>query len=77
VGAHATQPASAARITAIDTTAAEQMEGVAVVVTADDVPGNATFGLEHPDQPVFASDVIRYQGYYHPNSLLLIGANRI
>ncbi|MBW3605657.1 MAG: xanthine dehydrogenase subunit D [Actinobacteria bacterium] len=55
-------PHPAARIRSIDTSAAEELEGVAVVLTAGDVPGTATFGLEHPDQPVFASDVVRYQG---------------
>jgi xanthine dehydrogenase D subunit len=55
-------PHPAARIRAIDTSAAERIAGVEVVVTAADVPGRATFGLEHPDQPVFASDVVRYQG---------------
>jgi xanthine dehydrogenase D subunit len=55
-------PHAAARIRSIDTSGAEQLDGVEVVVTAADVPGRATFGLEHPDQPVFASDVVRYQG---------------
>ncbi len=55
-------PHPAARIRSIDTSAAERLEGVEVVLTALDVPGRATFGLEHPDQPVFASDVVRYQG---------------
>ena len=52
----------AARIRGIDTSAAEQIDGVEVIVTAADVPGKATFGLEHADQPVFATDVVRYQG---------------
>lgn len=55
-------PHAAARITAIDTSRAERMAGVEAVVTASDVPGRATYGLEHPDQPVFAADVVRYQG---------------
>ena len=55
-------PHPAARIRSIDTSAAEQIAGVQVVVTAADVPGKATYGLEHDDQPVFAADVIRYQG---------------
>lgn len=55
-------PHPAARIRSIDTSAAEQLEGVEVVVTAEDVPGRPTYGLEHADQPVFASDVVRYQG---------------
>ncbi len=32
------------------------------VLTAADVPGRATFGLERHDQPVLASDVVRYEG---------------
>lgn len=32
------------------------------MITAEDVPGAATYGLEHMDQPVFASDVVRYHG---------------
>ena len=55
-------PHPSARIVSIDTSAAEAMAGVAVVITAADVPGKATFGLEHADQPVFASEVVRYQG---------------
>ncbi len=55
-------PHPAARIVSIDTSAAEAMAGVTTVVTAADVPGKATYGLEHADQPVFASEVVRYQG---------------
>src|SRR5207249_3875582 len=36
--------------------------GVRAVLTSDDVPGQPTYGLEHRDQPVLASDVIRYAG---------------
>ncbi|HSK24074.1 MAG TPA: molybdopterin cofactor-binding domain-containing protein, partial [Egicoccus sp.] len=55
-------PHPAARVLGIDTSAAERIDGVEVVVTAADVPGTATFGLEHADQPVFASEVVRYEG---------------
>ena len=55
-------PHPAARIRAIDTSAAAAMEGVAAVVTAADVPGRAVYGLEHADQPVFAAEAVRYQG---------------
>lgn len=55
-------PHPSARIRAIDVSEAAAMAGVHAVVTADDVPGKPTYGLEHPDQPVFASDVVRYQG---------------
>jgi len=55
-------PHVAARIRGIDVTRALAIPGVRAVVTAADVPGRATFGLEAPDQPVFASDVVRYHG---------------
>jgi xanthine dehydrogenase D subunit len=55
-------PHAAAHIEAIDTSDAGQMPGVRAVLTAADVPGAPTFGLEHRDQPVFASDVVRYHG---------------
>lgn len=55
-------PHPAARIHTIDTSAAEALPGVEVVVTAADVRGLPTFGLERADQPVFASDVVRFQG---------------
>jgi xanthine dehydrogenase D subunit len=55
-------PHVAARITGIDVSAALRIPGVSAVVTAADVPGRPTFGLERPDQPVFASDIVRYHG---------------
>ena len=38
------------------------IDGVAAVITADDVPGKPTYGLISSDQPVFARDVVRYVG---------------
>ena len=55
-------PHPAARIRSVDISRAAALPGVHAVITAADVPGRATYGLEHADQPVFASDVIRYQG---------------
>ncbi len=55
-------PYPAARITAIDVGPALRIQGVKAVITAVDVPGSPTYGLEHHDQPVFASDVTRYHG---------------
>ena len=55
-------PHVAARIVSIDTSPALALPGVHAVVTAADVTGRPTFGLEVPDQPVFASDVVRYHG---------------
>ena len=51
-----------ARIAAIDVGPALAIPGVACVVTADDVPGSATYGLISSDQPVFARDVVRFVG---------------
>ena len=51
-----------ARITSIDVGPALAIAGVACVVTADDVPGAATYGLISADQPVFARDVVRFVG---------------
>ena len=44
----------------IDMSAAENMPGVAGVMTAKDVPGSKTYGP--PDQPVFVEENIRYKG---------------
>lgn len=51
-----------ARIIAIDTSEALATPGVRAVLTAEDVPGRPTYGLEVPDQPVFAAEVVRYVG---------------
>ncbi len=51
-----------ARIKRIDLAPVWQMPGVRAIVTADDVPGLMTYGLEHADQPVFARDIVRYVG---------------
>lgn len=55
-------PHAAARIVSVDVDAAVAMDGVHAVLLARDVPGRATFGMEHADQPVLADDVIRYVG---------------
>lgn len=51
-----------ARITRLDVTPAWRIPGVEAIITADDVPGKPTYGLIFADQPVFASDVVRYVG---------------
>jgi len=61
-GATLRSPHPHARITGIDVSGAWRIPGVEAVVTAADVPGKATYGLISSDQPVFASDVVRYVG---------------
>jgi xanthine dehydrogenase D subunit len=51
-----------ARILSIDISAAVASPGVHAVLLAGDVPGRKTCGLEFSDQPVLASDVVRYEG---------------
>jgi CO/xanthine dehydrogenase Mo-binding subunit len=55
-------PHAHARIVAIDVTEAVTMPGVHAVLTHEDVPGQKTYGLEFPDQPVLAIDRVRYFG---------------
>src|ERR1019366_8511180 len=55
-------PYPAAAFRGIDTSAAVLIPGVRALVTSEEVPGRKTYGLDYPDQPVFASDVGRYQG---------------
>ena len=55
-------PHARARIVSIDLAPALAIGGVHACLTADDVPGRATFGLEHADQPVLAGDEVRFWG---------------
>ena len=61
-GATLRSPHPHARIVSIDVSKALTIAGVSCVITADDVPGKATYGLIESDQPVFARDVVRYMG---------------
>ncbi|MFI7674721.1 xanthine dehydrogenase subunit D [Actinophytocola sp. NPDC049390] len=61
-GATLRSPHPYARITGVDITEALKVPGVHAVLTHEDVPGDNIYGLEHPDQPVLAVDVVRYQG---------------
>jgi CO/xanthine dehydrogenase Mo-binding subunit len=61
-GATLRSPHPYARIVRIDVSKAWKIDGVEAVITADDVPGKPTYGLISSDQPVFASDVVRYVG---------------
>ena len=62
LGPHAAQPARARAIVSVDIAAALAMPGVHAVLTHEDVPGQKTYGLEFPDQPVLAVDRVRYVG---------------
>jgi xanthine dehydrogenase D subunit len=61
-GATLRSPHPCARIVRLDVSPAWQIAGVEAVITAGDVPGATTYGLISQDQPVFASDVVRYVG---------------
>ncbi|HEX6658922.1 MAG TPA: molybdopterin cofactor-binding domain-containing protein, partial [Ilumatobacter sp.] len=61
-GATLRSPHPYARIRSIDVSGAWKISGVEAVITADDVPGKMTYGLIAHDQPVFASDYVRYVG---------------
>jgi CO/xanthine dehydrogenase Mo-binding subunit len=51
-----------ARVLSIDVSPALRLPGVHAVLTQADVPGRPTYGLEFPDQPVLASERVRYFG---------------
>src|SRR3954465_10957475 len=51
-----------ARVREIDISQAVTMPGVHAVLTHRDVPGQKTYGLEFPDQPVLAVARVRYFG---------------
>lgn len=61
-GATLRSPHPYARIVSIDVSAAWKIAGVETVISADDVPGSMHYGLIDHDQPVFASEVVRYVG---------------
>ena len=61
-GATLRSPHPYARIVSIDLGPAYRISGVEAIVTASDVPGVATYGLISQDQPVFASEYVRYVG---------------
>jgi CO/xanthine dehydrogenase Mo-binding subunit len=55
-------PYAHARVREIDISRAVSMPGVHAVLTHADVPGEKRYGLEFRDQPVLASDRVRYFG---------------
>jgi xanthine dehydrogenase D subunit len=70
-GATVRSPHPYARIVSIDAAEARSMPGVQSVLTHRDVPGRNVYGLEIPDQPVLAVDVVRYWG----ESVALVAAD--
>lgn len=61
-GATLRSPHASARIVSIDVSKAEMVPGVVAVMTSKDLPAKPTYGLLHADQPVLASDVVRFEG---------------
>ena len=61
-GATLRSPHPYARIRKIDIGPALALPGGYAVLTHADVPGTNRYGLETPDQPVLAEDVVRYAG---------------
>ncbi len=61
-GATLRSPHPHARILSVDIGQALAVPGVWAVLTAADVPGENSVGLEHQDTPVLAGDIVRYQG---------------
>lgn len=57
-------PFGHAKIVSVDTSEAEKLEGVEIVMTADDLPPNSTngYGLDENDKPVLAEKKIIYEG---------------
>jgi CO/xanthine dehydrogenase Mo-binding subunit len=49
-------------IRGIDVTKARQLEGVEAVLTAQDIPGDKTFGIVEKNQAILAVDRVRYLG---------------
>lgn len=61
-GATVRSPHPSAAIEGIDVAPALAVPGVRAVLTHEDVPGRKVYGMEIPDQPVLASDRVRFQG---------------
>ena len=61
-GATLRSPHARARLVGLDTAGALAITGVHAVLTQEDVPGAATFGQDHQDQPVFCDGEARYWG---------------
>jgi xanthine dehydrogenase D subunit len=62
IGATLRSPHPYATIRSVDVSGALALPGVHAALGAEDVPGDPNYGLEFRDQPVLASDVVRYAG---------------
>lgn len=51
-----------AEIKSINISKAVEVDGVKVVLTHKDIPGLNGFGISNPDQPVFCSEKVQYEG---------------
>jgi CO/xanthine dehydrogenase Mo-binding subunit len=60
-----------AKIISIDTSKAEQLDGVEAVLTANDIPSNKVFGIVVQNQAFLAIDKVRYLG----DGVALVAAN--
>jgi nicotinate dehydrogenase large molybdopterin subunit len=61
-----------ARVVSIDTSAAESLEGVVLVMTAKDLPGRNGYGILFHDKPVIAADKVNTWVIQLPWLLLLM-----
>lgn len=68
-------PISSGKIKAIDTSGAEEIEGVKTVVAAEDVPGNNLVPVIEDDMPALASEKVRYIG--EPVALVAASGRKI
>jgi len=55
-------PIPCGRIRRLDVRAARRLPGVTAILTAADVPGENSYLYSIPDQPLLASEVVRFQG---------------
>jgi CO/xanthine dehydrogenase Mo-binding subunit len=55
-------PYPCARIQRLDVSKSRALPGVAVVLTAEDIPGENSYLYWYPDQPLLVSDQVRYCG---------------
>jgi len=51
-----------ARIVSIDVRQAANLDGVAAVLTANDIPGSRVFGIVVKNQEILAGEKVRYMG---------------